>query len=208
MLSDQKLVLDDIETIVTEAAENSRGIAPHISKVMRAFEQDANRVRVLLVGQDPYPTAGHAVGLSFATAVGTKPLPRSLANMMKELTLDLPNVSAGADLTRWETQGVLLLNRHLTTQIGQAGAHSSLGWIRFTDAAVKALAELHGNKLVALLWGNQAQTLTPLLSGAQVLRGVHPSPLSAHRGFFGSRPYSKANELLESVGAKPIDWSC
>ena len=182
-------------------------IAPVPELVCRAFEMPIDEVRVLLLGQDPYPTDGDAVGLAFAVAAG-RALPRSLRNIMVELASDVPEASHAGDLSRWSKQGVLLLNRHLTTGLGSAGSHIGLGWQEFTDAAVRALAQHHGRDLVAVLWGNQARTAQPLLGAAQIVASAHPSPLSAHRGFFGSRPFSQVNEALEKVGREPIDWSC
>ena len=182
-------------------------IAPAPELVCRAFEMPIDEVRVLLLGQDPYPTPGDAVGLAFAVAAG-RALPRSLRNIMAELATDIPKASHAGDLSRWSEQGVLLLNRHLTTDLGSAGSHIGLGWQEFTDAAVRALAQHHGRDLVAVLWGNQARTAQPLLGAAQIVTSAHPSPLSAHRGFFGSKPFSQVNEALEKVGREPIDWSC
>lgn len=212
MLSGQKRALEAIELRLLEE-QNSHdaaalAVTPAMPLVMRAFAADPAGIRVLLVGQDPYPTAGHAVGLSFAVGVDCRPLPRSLQNMMKELASDIPEVSTGGDLLKWQAQGVILLNRHLTTVVGQSGAHEKLGWSEFTDAAINALAAMHGRKLVALLWGRKAQSLERQLSGCTVLSAAHPSPLSASRGFFGSRPFSKTNEALRANGAETIDWSC
>jgi len=212
LLSAQKPTLEAIELRLVEE-QNSHdaaalAVTPPLPLVMRAFAADPAGIRVLLVGQDPYPTVGHAIGLSFAVSADCRPLPRSLQNMMKELASDIPEVSTGGDLLKWQAQGVMLLNRHLTTVVGQAGAHEKLCWSEFTDAAIDALAAMHGSKLVALLWGRQAQSLGPLLSGCTVLSAAHPSPLSASRGFFGSRPFSKANEALRANGSKTIDWSC
>ncbi|MEN9956459.1 MAG: hypothetical protein RIR46_67 [Actinomycetota bacterium] len=182
-------------------------IAPAPELVCRAFEMPIDEVKVLLLGQDPYPTAGDAVGLAFAVAAD-RVLPRSLRNIMIELAADIPAASHLGDLSRWSEQGVMLLNRHLTTAIGAAGSHIGLGWQEFTDAAVRALAQHHGRDLVAVLWGNQARTAQHLLEAAQVVASAHPSPLSAHRGFFGSKPFSQVNLALEKVGREPIDWSC
>jgi uracil-DNA glycosylase len=182
-------------------------VAPAPELVSRAFEMPLDEVKVLLLGQDPYPTAGDAIGLAFAIAPG-RALPRSLRNIMTELASDLPTTSHTGDLSRWSAQGVLLLNRHLTTNLGSAGSHIGLGWQEFTDAAVRALAQHHGRDLVAMLWGNQARTAQGLLGAAQIVASAHPSPLSAHRGFFGSKPFSQVNQALEKVGRKPIDWSC
>ena len=182
-------------------------IAPSPELVCRAFEMPIDEVRVLLLGQDPYPTAGDAVGLAFAIASG-RALPRSLRNIMAELATDIPTATHSGNLSSWREQGVMLLNRHLTTGLGNAGSHIGLGWQEFTDAAVRALAQHHGAALVAVLWGNQARTAQRLLGAAQTLASAHPSPLSAHRGFFGSKPFSQVNQALEKVGREPIDWSC
>jgi uracil-DNA glycosylase len=204
-LAGQRDLLDQIESNVsTDAA-----VAPALPMVMRVFEQPVDSVRVLLVGQDPYPGPGHAIGLSFAVAPEVSPLPRSLQNMMRELRDDLgKDVSNGGDLQRWASQGVMLLNRHLTTSSGTSAAHFDAGWARFTDAAISVLNRARGRKLVAILWGNEAIALQRLLTDVQVVSSAHPSPLSARRGFFGSKPFSKTNEALKFVGEQPIDWSC
>lgn len=203
-LADQRALLERIEVDLRPIFSQ---IAPTPELVCRAFEMPIDQVRVLLLGQDPYPTPGDAVGLAFAIAAG-RPLPRSLRNIMVELGNDIPTASQAGDLSRWAEQGVLLLNRHLTTGIGNAGSHIGLGWQDFTDAAVRALAQHHGRDLVAVIWGNQARTALPLLGAAQVVASAHPSPLSAHRGFFGSRPFSQVNQALEMAGREHIDWSC
>ena len=183
--------------------------APIPQRVMRAFQNGMDDVKVLIVGQDPYPTRGHAIGLSFAVEQGTEPLPRSLQNILIELREDLgKTVSNNGDLTRWLPEGVMLLNRHLTVPVGNAGGHMDLGWATFTDKAVAALADRLGEKLVVILWGKEAQSLEPLLGSAQIVKSAHPSPLSAKRGFFGSKPFSKANAALRKVGRVPVDWSC
>jgi uracil-DNA glycosylase len=204
-LAGQRELLAEIEAkISTDAA-----VAPALPLVMRAFEQSLDSVRVLIVGQDPYPTPGHAIGLSFAVSPQVSPLPRSLQNMMRELRDDLGrDVSNGGDLQHWASQGVMLLNRHLTTSSGQSAAHFDAGWSRFTDAAISVLNRARGRKLVAILWGNEAISLQRLLPDVQVISSAHPSPLSARKGFFGSKPFSRANEALGFVGEEKIDWSC
>jgi uracil-DNA glycosylase len=198
-----------LEALETKVTERQADMVPSFENVMRVFEMPLDEVRVLIVGQDPYPTAGHAIGLSFAVAPGVKPLPRSLKNMMIELKDDLGRgVSAEGDLTRWVDQGVFLLNRHLTTDLSEPGAHSNLGWAEFTDRVIGVLNRKLGRNLVSILWGNQAQELRGALCDSTVIASAHPSPLSARRGFFGSAPYSKANAALVSAGVKPIDWSC
>jgi uracil-DNA glycosylase len=204
-LAGQRALLGEIEAKVsTDAA-----ITPPLPVVMRAFELPIQSVRVLLVGQDPYPSPGHAIGLSFAVAPEVRPLPRSLQNMMRELQDDLGrDVSNGGDLQRWSQQGVMLLNRHLSTSSGASAAHFDAGWSKFTDAAISVLNRARGRKLIAILWGNEAMSLKPLLADAQIVSSAHPSPLSARKGFFGSKPFSKTNEALKFVGEQPIDWSC
>lgn len=183
-----------------------RGFLPAGKHVLRAFERPLADVRVLIVGQDPYPTPGHAVGLSFSVAPDVRPIPRSLANIFTEYMSDLglPAPSNG-DLSPWADRGVLLLNRSLTVQPGQPNSHQGRGWEAVTEQAIRALAE-RGGPLVAILWGRNARNLVPLLGGAPFIESPHPSPLSASRGFFGSRPFSRANALLAEQGADPIDW--
>lgn len=190
----------------TELAEG-RGYLPAGSNVLRAFTFPFDRVRVLIVGQDPYPTPGHAVGLSFSVAPDVRPLPRSLDNIFTEYTADLgfPQPANG-DLTPWAQQGVMLLNRALTVRPGNSASHRGKGWEAVTERAIRALVA-RGTPLVAILWGRDASTLRPMLGdGVGVIESVHPSPLSASRGFFGSRPFSRANALLAEMGAEPIDW--
>ncbi|MBH0122795.1 uracil-DNA glycosylase [Rhodococcus sp. CX] len=183
-----------------------RGYLPAGSNVLRAFTQPFDRVRVLIVGQDPYPTPGHAVGLSFSVAPDVRPVPRSLANIYREYTEDLGlPVPANGDLTPWAEQGVLLLNRVLTVQPGQPASHRGKGWEVVTEQAIRALVA-RGTPLVAILWGRDAATLKPMLGNVPTVESAHPSPLSASRGFFGSRPFSRANALLEQQGGGPVDW--
>ena len=183
-----------------------RGYLPAGEHVLRAFTQPLDAVRVLIVGQDPYPTPGHPIGLSFSVAPDVRPVPRSLQNIFRELVDDLgvPRPTSG-DLSPWADQGVLLLNRVLTVTPGASGAHRGKGWEQVTEAAIRALAG-RGGPLVAVLWGRDAQSLRPLLGSVPRIESVHPSPMSADRGFFGSRPFSRANELLVSQGADPVDW--
>ena len=175
--------------------------------VLRAFARPLADVRVLVVGQDPYPTPGHAVGLAFSVAPDVRPVPRSLQNIYRELSDDVGgHPGPSGDLSGWADQGVLLLNRSLTVREGAPGSHRSLGWEAITDAAVRALAA-RGGPLVALLWGRDAQSVRPLLGDVPVVASAHPSPLSASRGFFGSRPFSRVNTLLEAAGGTPVDWA-
>jgi uracil-DNA glycosylase len=187
-------------------------VLPSPSNVLRAFQRPLAAVKVLIVGQDPYPTPGHPIGLSFAVEGHTRPIPRSLANIYRELEADLGlPARVHGDLTRWADQGVLLLNRVLTVRAGAAGSHRGKGWEAITTAAITAVAgrrSADGNRapLVAVLWGKDAESVRPLLGDTPVLASAHPSPLSATRGFFGSRPFSKANEVLRSQGSEPVDW--
>ncbi|GAA0486850.1 uracil-DNA glycosylase [Streptomyces sp. NPDC046215] len=183
-----------------------RTYLPSGANVLRAFQQPFDDVRVLIVGQDPYPTPGHAVGLSFSVAPEVRPLPGSLENIYRELHTDLalPRPSSG-DLTPWTRQGVLLLNRALTTAPRKPAAHRGKGWEEVTEQAIRALVE-RGGPMVAILWGRDARNLRPLLGAVPSVESAHPSPMSADRGFFGSRPFSRANELLARQGAAPVNW--
>ena len=183
-----------------------RHYLPAGQNVLRAFTFPFSEVRVLIVGQDPYPTPGHAVGLSFSVAPEVRPVPRSLANIFTEYTADLghPQPSTG-DLTPWSQRGVMLLNRVLTVRPGTPASHRGKGWEAVTECAIRALVA-RDQPMVAILWGRDASTLKPMLGNAQAIESPHPSPLSASRGFFGSRPFSRANELLAGMGAEPIDW--
>ncbi|MET0726204.1 MAG: uracil-DNA glycosylase [Leifsonia sp.] len=186
---------------------DGRGYLPSGRNVLRAFQTPFDDVRVLIVGQDPYPTPGHAIGLSFAVDPDVRPLPRSLGNIYTELRDDLgiPTPAHG-DLTAWSRNGVLLLNRVLTVRPGEPGAHRGRGWERVTEQAIRALVA-RDRPLVAILWGRDAAGLRPMLGSTPVIESAHPSPLSARRGFFGSRPFSRANELLRQQGAEPVDWA-
>ncbi|USR79263.1 uracil-DNA glycosylase [Arcanobacterium pinnipediorum] len=184
-----------------------RGYLPQGKKILRAFELPLPDVRVLIVGQDPYPTPTHPVGLSFSVDRSVRPLPRSLINIYRELHDDLGiTPPEHGDLTSWTEQGVMLLNRVLTVTPGSPGSHANLGWEKVTDHAFRTLAQ-RGGPLVAILWGKQAQSLAPLMPDVPNINTPHPSPLSAHRGFFGSKPFSRANALLVAQGGEPIDWT-
>jgi uracil-DNA glycosylase len=193
------------EFLRAEVAAGRRYL-PAGDNVLRAFKQPFDQVRVLIVGQDPYPTPGHAVGLSFSVAPDVRPIPRSLANIYQELESDLglPEPANG-DLSPWAEQGVLLLNRSLTVAPGRPNSHKDKGWEQVTEQAISALAGRH-TPLVAILWGSNARSLARLLSGVPCIESAHPSPMSADRGFFGSRPFSRANDLLVKQGAQPIEW--
>ncbi|MEO8816573.1 MAG: uracil-DNA glycosylase [Mycobacterium sp.] len=184
-----------------------RSYLPEGQNVLRAFTFPFDAVRVLIVGQDPYPTPGHAVGLSFSVTPQVRPLPRSLGNIFTEYTADLGHSTPSCgDLTPWAQRGVLLLNRVLTVQSGSPASHRGKGWEVVTECAIRALVA-RSQPMVAILWGRDASTLKPMLgTNAMVIESAHPSPLSASRGFFGSRPFSRANELLTQLDADPIDW--
>lgn len=184
-----------------------RGYLPPGDQVLRAFSRPLAEVRVLVVGQDPYPTPGHPVGLSFSVADDVRPLPKSLVNIFRELVDDLGvAVPRDGDLSAWADHGVMLLNRSLTVRPGQPASHRGKGWERVTDTAIAALVA-RGGPLAAILWGRDAQSLRPALGGVPAVESAHPSPLSAHRGFFGSRPFSRVNAMLVEQGADPVDWS-
>ena len=203
-LADQEPRLRRLGEFLREQSHAGRGFQPGGDLILRAFAQPLDAVRVLIVGQDPYPTPGHAVGLAFAVPPMTSPLPGSLLNIGKELRDDL-GCPPPADLSVWAERGVLLLNRVLTVQPGLPGSHRGQGWEEFTAAAVTALLR-RGGPLVAILWGRDAQGLQGQLPGVPIIASAHPSPLSARRGFFGSRPFSRANEALVAQGAPPVQW--
>jgi len=190
-----------------DARAPGENIVPAPHHIFRALQIAPADVSVIVIGQDPYPTPGHAMGLSFSVPDGVWPLPPTLKNIFTELSNDIgiPPPRHG-NLTSWHRQGVLLLNRHLTTVEGYPGAHHRLGWAGFTDRVVEALVG-RSDKRVAILWGNEAHKVSPLLGSVPVISSAHPSPLSAHRGFFGSTPFSLANNYLQSMGRRPIDWN-
>lgn len=194
-------------TFLREELAAGRPYLPAGDRVFRAFERPLADVRVLVVGQDPYPTPGHPIGLSFAVDRDVRPVPRSLANIYAELRSDTglePPVHG--DLTAWAEQGVMLLNRVLTVRPGESASHRRRGWEQITERAIVALAE-RGGPLAAILWGRDAQGLTRVLGPVPSVQSVHPSPLSAAHGFFGSRPFSTVNELLVEQGGTPVDWA-
>lgn len=197
----------DIGEFLRQEVAAGRGYLPPGPRVLRVFEQPMDRVRVLIVGQDPYPTPGHAVGLSFSVDPGVRPVPRSLGNIYTELAADLGHPAPDhGDLSAWAAGGVLLLNRVLTVRPGAPASHRGRGWEKVTEVAIKALVD-RGGPLVAILWGRPARELRPWLGDVPIIESAHPSPLSARGGFFGSRPFSRANEALVRQGADPIDWS-
>lgn len=212
-LADVEPTIHRMGDFLREENRAGRRWLPAAHNILRAFTIPFDSIKVLIVGQDPYPTPGHPVGLSFCVAPDVRPLPKSLANIYKEMTtdLDVPMPSNG-DLTPWTERGVLLLNRCLTVGVGRPNSHQGKGWEEVTEAAIRALnARIdpttgRPRPLVAILWGRNAQTLEPLLTNAVIIKSPHPSPLSASRGFFGSRPFSRANQALEEMGAEPVDW--
>ncbi|MCU1438661.1 MAG: uracil-DNA glycosylase [Naasia sp.] len=205
-LAEARPVLAAIEAFLrAEEAEGHRCL-PAAPDVLRAFRTPFADVRVILVGQDPYPTPGHPIGLAFAVDRAVRPLPRSLANIHRELRDDLGiDPPEHGDLSAWTASGVLLLNRVLTVRPGAPGSHRRAGWEAVTALAIERLVA-RGGPLVAMLWGRDAQTLRPLLADVPVIASAHPSPLSARTGFFGSRPFSRANAALADQGAPRVDW--
>ncbi|MEO6018871.1 MAG: uracil-DNA glycosylase [Knoellia sp.] len=199
--------LTELGDFLRAEVDAGRGYLPSGTHILRAFEQPLDDVRVLIVGQDPYPTPGHPIGLSFAVAPAVRPIPRSLVNIFTELQNDV-GVAAptSGDLTPWAERGVLLLNRVLTVRPGAPASHRGRGWEEVTDCAIDALVA-RGGPLVVLLWGRDARSLKPRLNGIPLVESAHPSPLSARTGFFGSRPFSQVNDLLAQQGAEPLDWS-
>ena len=208
VLEHERETLTVIGEFLRQESAAGQAWLPAGDNILRAFARPLTDVRVLIVGQDPYPTPGHAVGLSFSVAPDVRPSPRSLQNIYKELESDLgiPRPASG-DLSPWADQGVLLLNRVLTVRSGEPGSHRGIGWERITDAAIAGLVARDDEPLVAILWGKDAQALEPALPDVPLIISAHPSPMSADRGFFGSKPFSRANEYLEDLGGDPVDWS-
>lgn len=205
LLGEQKELLKTIEELV----DSDEKTIPQKPQILRVLEKPPSHYRVLIVGQDPYPNPLHPTGLAFAVPKGSYPLPPTLGNIFKELRSDLGHaIVKDGDISRWHEQGVMLLNRHLTTRADETAAHFRFGWEGFTEAIVRALVAEREGKLVAILWGQRAQELVPALAGATVISSPHPSPLSSYRGFFGSKPFSSCNKALVSLGLEPIDWSC
>lgn len=207
VLDDQRETITRIGEYLREETAAGRHWFPSGTNILRAFTQPLPDVRVLITGQDPYPTPGHAVGLSFSVAPDVRPLPRSLQNIFTELDDDLGcGRPANGDLSPWAEQGVLLLNRVLTVRSGEPGSHRGIGWEQVTEAAIRGLVARTEEPLVAILWGKDAQSLAPMLDDVPMIMSAHPSPMSADRGFFGSRPFSQANEFLEDLGGEPFNW--
>ena len=204
-LSPVEQTIHEIGARLREAVAAGHGYLPAGTDVLRAFTYPMPEVKVLIVGQDPYPTPGHPMGLSFSVQPGVKP-PRSLENIFTEMVSDLGvDRPTSGDLTPWSRQGVMLLNRVLTVRPGAPASHRGWGWETVTQRAIEALVQ-RPEPLVAILWGRPAQSLTPMLGQTPIIASPHPSPLSASRGFFGSRPFSRANEELTRLGTQPVDW--
>jgi uracil-DNA glycosylase len=209
-LADQEDQLHELGRFLRSEVTAGRGYLPSGDNILRAFQAPLEDVKVLLVGQDPYPTPGHPIGLSFSVNPDVQPIPRSLQNIFLELRDDIGVAPPRTgDLSPWVKQGVMLLNRVLTVQPNKPNSHSGRGWEMITDAAVNHLANRKNQPLVAILWGSNARTLKPVLNNGNVhiIESVHPSPLSAQNGFFGSRPFSRTNKFLKESGVDEIDWS-
>lgn len=199
-------VVAEIGVFLREQQKQGIGFLPGGKNILRAFQQPLDNIKVIIVGQDPYPTPGHPVGLSFSVAPNVHPLPKSLQNIFQEYVNDLGyEYPKNGDLSPWESRGVLLLNRVLTVAIGKPASHQGIGWEKVTDTALSGLAQFNSPK-VAILWGKQAAQVKDKLADTPCITSAHPSPLSAHRGFFNSRPFSRANELLVSQHTEPVDW--
>lgn len=199
--------LDALAEFLSSEQSTGRGFLPTSDNLLRAFQIPFEHVRVVIVGQDPYPTPGHAIGLSFAVSSGTKRLPRSLSNILTELSSDLGEpVSDPTALGRWSDQGVMLLNRVLSVEPGKAGSHRKRGWESLTECALRALDVRSQEPLIAVLWGNDAKTAAAFLPRAKIISSAHPSPLSASSGFFGSRPFTQVNDYLVKQSSVPIKW--
>ena len=199
-------LLGEIGQKLRDEISHRHRYAPSNENIFRAFQMPIDQVKVLIVGQDPYPTEGHAVGWAFSVPGELRSLPPSLKNIFVELNADLGcNKPTHGDLSKWVEQGVLLLNRTLTVRIGEARSHYKFGWEEITLHAIQGLARMN-KKFISILWGSDAHRLIESLDPSRVISSVHPSPLSAHRGFFGSKPFSRANALLVESGEAPIDW--
>lgn len=202
----QRGSLDRLSTFLEKERNMGRAIFPESEHILGAFEIAVSDIRVLILGQDPYPTPGHAIGYSFATHPDVRPIPPSLRNIFKELIADIGELSkVDSSLQSWRDQGVFLLNRVLTVESGAAGTHRKIGWEGFTESAVDFLIKRNPH-VVAILWGKDAESLKYLFDPSRVIITAHPSPLSANRGFFGSKPFSKCNDLLKQMGHQPVDW--
>ena len=196
--------IDQIGYELQQRADKGERILPDKKWVFRALELDPNAVKVIIVGQDPYPNISDACGLAFSVPPRKSGLPGSLMNIQKEILTDIgATATSDGDLTHWQSQGIMLLNRTLTVSAGESASHSKIGWEPITRSIV---AECARNGALGLLWGNSARELAPIFSDDAKVEGVHPSPLSAHRGFLGSKPFSTINQMLTCRGKSPINW--
>ena len=193
----------DLDLLAQISKNLTSSFIPEQQSIFRALQISPDKVTVVIVGQDPYPNAKHAMGLAFSTPAGVAPLPKSLKNIFTELNNDLAIDRSNGDLSDWASQGVLLLNRSLTVEPGKSDSHSNLGWQDFTEKIIQAAAN---NGALAILWGNEAQKVSNIFAATDVFKSAHPSPLSAYRGFFGSKPFSKVNKRLIEKGLIPIKW--
>lgn len=193
----------DLNLLVQISKNLTNSFIPEEQCIFRALQIPPNQVKVVIVGQDPYPNPKYAMGLAFSIPAGVAPLPKSLKNIFTEINDDLVIERSNGDLSDWANQGVLLLNRSLTVESGKSDSHSNLGWQDFTEKIIQAAAS---NGALAILWGNEAQKVSNLFADEDVFKSAHPSPLSAYRGFFGSKPFSKVNNRLKEKGLIPIKW--
>jgi uracil-DNA glycosylase len=193
----------DLDLLAQISKNLTSGFIPEQQSIFRALQISPDQVKVVIVGQDPYPNPKHAMGLAFSIPDGVAPLPKSLKNIFTELKDDLAIDRFKGDLSDWANQGVLLLNRSLTVESGESDSHSNIGWQDFTEKIIQAAAK---NGSLAILWGNEAQKVSYLFADVDVFKSAHPSPLSAYRGFFGSKPFSKVNKRLQEKGLTPIKW--
>jgi uracil-DNA glycosylase len=193
----------DLDLLAQISKNLTSSFIPEQQSIFRALQIPPDQVKVVIVGQDPYPNPKHAMGLAFSIPAGVAPLPKSLKNIFTELNNDLAIDRPNGDLSDWANQGVLLLNRSLTVEPGKSDSHSNLGWQDFTEKIIQAAAN---NGALAILWGNEAQKVSNLFAATDVFKSAHPSPLSAYRGFFGSTPFSKVNKRLIEKGLIPIKW--
>ena len=193
----------DLNLLAQISKNLTNSFIPEQQSIFRALQIPPNQVKVVIVGQDPYPNPKYAMGLAFSIPAGVAPLPKSLKNIFTELNNDLGIYRSDGDLSDWASQGVLLLNRSLTVESGKSDSHSNLGWQDFTEMIIQAAAK---NGALAILWGNEAQKVSELFEDVDVFKSVHPSPLSAYRGFFGSKPFTRCNDILISRGKTPIAW--
>jgi len=204
----EKDYMQRLHAFLRDEKDQAKAILPHSSLWFNALTTtDLDQVKVVILGQDPYPTPGHAHGLCFSVMPEVKPIPKSLINIYKELEDDLGIVNSHGNLQSWADQGVLLLNSVLTVEAGKANSHQGQGWEQLTDRIIEVLNE-QTSPIAFVLWGAYAQKKGSIVNNPHhlVLRSPHPSPLSAYRGFFGSKPFSKINNFLIEKGKEPINW--